>query len=103
MGRGSGLGLASVYGIIKNHQGIIDVSSEKGRGTRFDIYLPASVREIEKKEMIPAIEAPAESETVLIVDDEKTVLMVSTELLEALGYGVLAAGSGKEALDLYLE
>ena len=69
--------------------------------TRFDIYLPAAVKEIEKEGMIPQTETPAESETVLIVDDEKTVLMVSTELLDALGYGVLAAGNGKEALDLY--
>jgi two-component system, cell cycle sensor histidine kinase and response regulator CckA len=101
MGRGSGLGLASAYGTIKNHRGFIDVSSEKGCGTRFDIYLPASVRDIETEEVIPETEVPAETETVLIVDDEKTVLMVSTELLEALGYGVLAAWNGKEALDLY--
>jgi nitrogen-specific signal transduction histidine kinase/CheY-like chemotaxis protein len=101
MGRGSGLGLASVYGIIKGHRGIIDVSSRKGSGTRFDIYLPASEREDEKEATIPATEAPAEGETVLIVDDEKTVLMVSTELLEALGYKVLAIGSGKEAVELY--
>jgi two-component system, cell cycle sensor histidine kinase and response regulator CckA len=101
MGRGSGLGLASVYGIIKGHRGIIDVSSRKGSGTRFDVYLPASEREDEKGATIPAAEAAAEGETVLIVDDEKTVLMVSTELLEALGYKVLAIGSGKEAVELY--
>ena len=101
MGRGSGLGLASVYAVIKNHQGIIDASSAKERGTRFDIYLPAAEQENKKEEMVEPIQVPAEGETVLIVDDERTVLMVSTELLDALGYSVLAAGSGKEALDLY--
>ncbi len=101
MGHGSGLGLASVYGVIKNHRGIIDVTNVEGRGTRFDIYLPATEVESEKDEMADPTEASAESETVLIVDDERTVLMVSTELLDALGYNVLAAASGKEAVEVY--
>jgi two-component system, cell cycle sensor histidine kinase and response regulator CckA len=101
MGRGSGLGLASVYGIIRNHKGIIDVSSSKGRGSRFDIYLPASVEKVEEEVTAPVTRRLSDRETVLMVDDEKTVLMVSTELLEAMGYGVVATGSGKEAIELY--
>ncbi len=102
MGRGSGLGLASVYGIIKNHQGIINVYSEKGHGTTFNIYIPCSVKEAEKDKASPE-EAPKGSETVLVVDDEETVITVSKELLEMLGYRVFTATSGKDAVDIYRE
>jgi len=100
MGRGTGLGLASVYGIIKNHQGIIDVISEKGKGSTFTIYLPASGK-LASKEQHPSGEIVHGKETVLIVDDEETILRVSSELLTMLGYKVLAVKSGKEALDIY--
>ena len=100
MGRGSGLGLAAVYGIIKNHQGIINVYSEKGHGSTFNICFPASVKEAEQ-EKAPSTEVSKGSETILIVDDEATVITVSKELLETLGYKVLTADSGKEAMEIY--
>jgi len=100
MGRGTGLGLASVYGIIKNHGGIINVYSEKGKGTTFNIYLPASEKEvIQEKEVSGDILKG--TETVLLVDDQETVLQVGEEMLRSLGYRVIPARSGKEAVAIY--
>ena len=101
MGRGTGLGLASVYGIIKSHGGYINVYSEKERGTVFTIYLPASEKEvlIEKK---GAPAAPIKGTgTILLIDDEKMIIDVGLELLEELGYTVLSAMSGQEAIDVF--
>ena len=100
MGRGTGLGLASAYGIVKNHQGIIDAVSEKGEGSTFIIYLPASGKQA-SKEQKAAGKIVRGKETILVVDDEETVLRVSSELLTILGYKVISAQSGKEALDIY--
>ncbi|MDQ5985245.1 MAG: Sensor histidine kinase RcsC [Syntrophus sp. SKADARSKE-3] len=101
MGRGAGLGLASVYGVVKGHKGIINVYSEKGHGTTFSICLPTSRKEegglglgFEKK---PA-NAPV---TILIVDDEEIITDVTGELLRGLGYRVFIANSGKQAFDIY--
>jgi two-component system, cell cycle sensor histidine kinase and response regulator CckA len=102
MGRGTGLGLATVYGIIKGHGGIINVHSEPGHGTTFTIYLPASEKEVVRYKAGNGTMASG-SETILLVDDEKMVLEVSKELLEFMGYQVYAAESGQEAIDLYLE
>ena len=100
MGRGTGLGLASVYGIIKGHGGYIDVDSEKGSGTTFSIYLPASEKQAAKKEE-PAEEALKGTETVLFVDDEGMIIDVGREILKTLGYQVLLARGGKEAIEVY--
>ena len=102
MGRGTGLGLASVYGIIKGHGGYIDVESNKGQGTTFSIYLPASEKKIQKaiKTAEPFIRGTG---TVLLVDDEEVILKVGQELLEAMGYRVLIARDGKEAVEVYKE
>jgi two-component system cell cycle sensor histidine kinase/response regulator CckA len=98
-GRGTGLGLASAYGIIKNHDGIITVYSEVGHGTTFNIYLPLSDKEAYR-------EAPLESrlikgsETVLIVDDEEMILEVGQAMLETLGYRIVVADGGEQAVDV---
>ncbi len=101
-GRGTGLGLASVYGIIKGHGGYIDVESRRGQGTAFNIYLPASENKIAKA-VRKAEDLVMGSGTVLLVDDEEMILEVSQKLLEAMGYRVLAAQSGREAIELYKE
>ncbi|UCD91060.1 MAG: response regulator, partial [Desulfobacterales bacterium] len=100
MGRGTGLGLASAYGIIKNHNGIINVYSEKGEGTTFNIYLPASEKEvIEDKKLVKYVLNG--SETVLFVDDEDTIIDVGKSMLEKIGYQVLIAKNGREAIEIY--
>jgi PAS domain S-box-containing protein len=100
MGRGTGLGLASVYGIIKGHRGMINVYSEPGHGTTFTLYLPASDRAVEKDAPL-AQEVVRGSETILLVEDEPVVKDVNHELLESLGYTVHSVGSGREAIELY--
>ncbi len=100
MGRGTGLGLASAYGVIKSHSGYIDVDSKRGQGTTFSIYLPASGKKVE------GVASSAEriivgTGTVLLVDDEKAVMEVGKELLELIGYRVLTARDGKEAVKTY--
>ncbi len=102
MGRGTGLGLATVYGIIKGHGGMINVYSKLGHGTTFNIYLPASEKEVVKEKTTTGTIARG-TETILLVDDEKIVLEVSRELLESMGYLVYAAGSGQEAIAVYME
>ena len=100
MGQGSGLGLASAYGIIGNHGGIIDVHSRKGEGTTFSIYLPASRNEaIKEKEF--SEEILKGTETILLVDDEEMIIEAGKEMLEEIGYAVLVSGSGIETVDIY--
>lgn len=100
MGRGTGLGLASAYGIIKSHGGIINVYSREGEGTTFNIFLPASERKIVKEKMLQK-EILKGTETVLFVDDEEMIIDVGRAVLEKLGYEVLTAKSGKEAIEIY--
>ncbi|MGA2330164.1 MAG: PAS domain S-box protein [Syntrophales bacterium] len=102
MGRGTGLGLASVYGIVKGHNGIIDVYSEKGHGATFTIYLPASEKELVKEEKVATDIARGEG-TILLVDDEDVIIDVGSEILEVLGYKVSVARSGREAIEKYKE
>ena len=101
MGRGTGLGLASVYGIIKSHGGYINVYSEKERGTVFTIYLPASAKEVLIEEEGSPARLIKGTGTILLIDDEKMILDVGLELLEELGYTVLSAMSGQEAIDVF--
>ena len=97
---GTGLGLASAYGIIKGHGGYIDVDSKVGEGTTFNIYLPATEKVIKEKRVLPD-KLVAGKGTVLLVDDEEMVLEAGEVLLNHLGYEVLLAENGQEALDLY--
>ncbi len=100
MSKGTGLGLASAYGIIKNHEGVINVYSEQGQGTTFNIYLPASDKELIEEKELPG-ELLKGAETVLFVDDEEMIREVGGALLGQLGYKVLSAGNGKEAVEVY--
>lgn len=102
MGRGTGLGLASAYGIIRSHGGIINVESIKGKGTTFTIYLPASQKEM-IEEGISDEALLKGTETVLLIDDEKMIVDVGRQMLEGMGYRVLIATNGKEALSIYQE
>lgn len=102
LGRGTGLGLASVYGIIKNHGGLINVSSKKGEGSTFNFYLPAVEAQI-VKQLPDDIEDEIlyGTETILLVDDEEMVINVSLEMLNNMGYNVFIARGGKEALETF--
>ena len=100
MSRGAGMGLASAYGIIKKHGGIINVYSEKGEGSTFNVYLPASGKEVLKLDE-KSHEILKGTETILLVDDEEITIEVGKKLLEELGYRVLIAQSGKEAIEVY--
>jgi len=96
---GTGLGLASVYGIVKNHGGIVHVLSEPNCGATFNIYLPLSTEDTVKK-IVTNEKILKGRETILLVDDEPMVLNVAKSMLEKLGYDVLVSNNGPEAIDL---
>jgi PAS domain S-box-containing protein len=103
IGKGTGLGLASVYGIIQSHDGYITCYSEPGVGTTFKIYLPSLPSEeqaMEEKRDEPGL-VPGGSEKVLLVDDEEALREIGTSLLELHGYDVAVAANGEEALQEY--
>jgi two-component system, cell cycle sensor histidine kinase and response regulator CckA len=101
-GRGTGLGLASAFGIIKNHHGFITVQSKLGEGSTFCIYLPASDKEPEiEKISNEAVEIGYE--TILLVDDEEYIIDVGEMMLKGLGYTIITANSGKGALEIFKE
>lgn len=102
MGRGAGLGLASAYGIIKNHGGTIDVKSTMGKGSTFTIFLPvAEMRQTDILLTKGKDKIQRGNETILFVDDEDIVIDVGKDMLSELGYHVLTAGSGEEAVQTY--
>jgi PAS domain S-box-containing protein len=101
VGKGTGLGLSMVFGIVKQHDGLIEVYSEIGRGTTFKIYLPAEGKEVaeEAREALPAVRGG--TETILVAEDEEALRELARSILEELGYTVMLARDGQEALEIY--
>lgn len=100
MKRGVGLGLAVVYGIVKGHGGVITVESALNQGTTFHIYLPASVKKIVSQHVQETLDFHGRK-TILLVDDEEVIVDVTSEIIAALGYDVLVARSGDEAVQMF--
>lgn len=102
-GKGTGLGLAIVYGIVKQHNGYIDVSSEPGKGTAFSIYLPLTASGVEKTELVALPPPVGGTETILLAEDESQVRRLVKEVLEGAGYAVIEAEDGKDAVNKFME
>jgi CheY-like chemotaxis protein len=100
-GEGTGLGLAMVFGIVKQHHGFIKCYSEVGHGTTFRIYLPAIISETHLDQPVVTAMPQGGTETILLVDDEELIRDLGKRILRKAGYTVLTAYNGKEALDLY--
>jgi PAS domain S-box-containing protein len=102
-GMGTGLGLPTVYGIVKQHGGYLDVRSELGKGSTFNIYLPV-VRLWEREETkAPAVPLKGGNETVLVAEDDGAVRRITKDVLERFGYTVLEAENGEEAVDVFMK
>ncbi len=106
-GMGTGLGLASAYGIIKNHNGFINCYSELGQGTTFNVYFPICETPYSPEEGASEDElvegVPRGDETILFVDDDEEIISVGRKILASLGYTVLVADGGQAAIDLFLD
>jgi len=103
IGIGTGLGLSTVYGIVKQNAGFINVCSEPGLGTTFKIYLPCFQGQAEMQDAVQEQTTPRGTETVLVVEDEKMLLEFVGTVLEEQGYKILAAGTPADALTITRE
>jgi two-component system, cell cycle sensor histidine kinase and response regulator CckA len=102
IGRGTGLGLTTAYGIVKQHQGWIEVSSEAGRGSQFSVFLPCAPMMAVQNSSAKRVGSPrGGTETILLVDDEPSLRELARTLLQRHGYEVLEAACGKEALKIW--
>ena len=101
MGKGTGLGLATVYGVVKQHDGFISVYSEPGQGTTFRVYLPVSSGVAELREKTKEGPVRGGTEMILVADDNEALLEMAQETLERLGYHVMLASDGEEAVRLF--
>lgn len=102
-GRGTGLGLATVYGILKQHKAFIHCNSEPGKGASFNLYLPIVKSKAEKLEKTPVSKTPAVggSETILLAEDEAILRGLAVQMIESAGYKVLVAANGLEAVKIF--
>ena len=100
VGEGTGLGLASAFGIVKNHGGFIDVETNENEGARFDIFLPATEKK-DSAEDVPTEHLEKGTETILLIDDDNIVIEVCRSMLKELGYVVIVARGGKAAIEIY--
>ncbi len=103
VGKGTGLGLATVYGIVKQHNGWVEVTSQPNCGTTFTVFFPASVATAQtaSEEIAPLTPITGGNETILVVEDEPVLREMAQMILEECGYHVLLAGNGKEALEIW--
>jgi two-component system, cell cycle sensor histidine kinase and response regulator CckA len=101
LGKGTGLGLATVYGIVKQHNGFLDVCSEVGKGTTFRVYFPSSTRHVSQRKPDIAMISVTGSETILVAEDHEVIREVANEILSSYGYTIILAADGQEALRLF--
>ncbi|HUB65867.1 MAG TPA: PAS domain S-box protein, partial [Candidatus Methylacidiphilales bacterium] len=102
--KGTGLGLSTVMAVVKSHGGFVNVYSEPGKGTTFKVYLPARDKPSEGGAEVDIIELPrGNGETILLVDDEASVLTITSQTLQAFGYKVLTSTDGADALAVYVQ
>ncbi len=103
VGKGTGLGLSMAYGIIKQHDGHINVHSEVGLGTTFKIFLPVDEKAVEKEKQVRQLPLLGGTETILVAEDEEALRNLARDVLEGMGYTVLVADNGEEAVEVFAQ